>query len=142
MGETVGGRFKIEGIYVYLQLIHTVVQRKPIQHCKAMILQLKTNFLKKLSIHRHPWSIKSHPVFLPETVSINLRKHITSSKNRSAHVSNSKDFLNIMKYSVRIPQTTCKRLFGSSPMSQDPAARYLPQPPGSLPTFTSSQFIC
>ena len=29
------------GTYVYLQLIHIVVQQKPTQHCKAIILQLK-----------------------------------------------------------------------------------------------------
>ena len=27
------------GIYVYIQLIHSVVQQKLIQHCKAIILQ-------------------------------------------------------------------------------------------------------
>ena len=36
----VGRRLK-EGMYVYLQLIHTVVQQKLAQHCKAIILQLK-----------------------------------------------------------------------------------------------------
>ena len=30
--------------YVYLWLIHIVVWQKPIQHCKAIILQLKINF--------------------------------------------------------------------------------------------------
>ena len=37
-----GGRLKREGIYIYLQLIH-VIWQKPIQHCKAIILQLKIN---------------------------------------------------------------------------------------------------
>ena len=32
------GRFKRDGIYVYLQLIHIVVQQKLIQHCEAIIL--------------------------------------------------------------------------------------------------------
>jgi len=41
-----GGRFKSEGIYVYLWLIH--VMQKPTQYCKAIILQLKINkFLKR-----------------------------------------------------------------------------------------------
>jgi len=40
MGE-VGGRLKREGIYVYLELIHIVVQQKLTQHCKVIILQLK-----------------------------------------------------------------------------------------------------
>ena len=35
-----------EGIDVYLQLIHIVVQQKVTQHCKAILLQLK-NKLKK-----------------------------------------------------------------------------------------------
>ena len=39
----VGGRLKKEGIYVYLQLIHTVVWEKPTQQFKAIILQLNIN---------------------------------------------------------------------------------------------------
>ena len=35
------GRFKREGLYVYLWLIHVHVWQKPTQHCKAIILQLK-----------------------------------------------------------------------------------------------------
>ena len=41
MGGWVGGRFKREGIYVYVQLIHFVVQQELTQYCKAIILQLK-----------------------------------------------------------------------------------------------------
>ena len=37
----VGGRFKREGIYVYLWLIHVDVWQKLTQYCKAIILQLK-----------------------------------------------------------------------------------------------------
>ena len=37
----VGGRFKREGTCVYLRLIHVDVWQKPIQYCKAIILQLK-----------------------------------------------------------------------------------------------------
>ena len=37
----VEGRLKKEGIYVYLQLIHIVIQQKPIQHCKTVNLQSK-----------------------------------------------------------------------------------------------------
>lgn len=44
-GEGVGGRFK--RIYVYLQLTHVIVQQKPTQHCKAIILQTKINVFKK-----------------------------------------------------------------------------------------------
>ena len=39
-----------EGIYVYLQLTHVVVQQKVIQHCKTNILQLKKDKLKKMEI--------------------------------------------------------------------------------------------
>ena len=39
----VGGRSKRNGIYVYIYLVHFVVQQKPIQHCRAAKLQ----FLKK-----------------------------------------------------------------------------------------------
>ena len=44
----VGGRFKREETCVYLWLIHVAIWQKPIQHCKAIILQLKiNNFFKK-----------------------------------------------------------------------------------------------
>ena len=45
----VGRRLK-EGMYVYLQLIHTVVQQKLAQHCKAIILQLKKKMAAKLQV--------------------------------------------------------------------------------------------
>ena len=31
----------MEGVFVYLELIHFVVQQEKTQHCKAIILQLK-----------------------------------------------------------------------------------------------------
>jgi len=37
----VRGRYKKEGIYVYMWLIHGVGRQKPTQHCKTIILQLK-----------------------------------------------------------------------------------------------------
>ena len=43
VGE-MAGKFKREGTYVYLWLIHVDVLQKPAQHCKAIILQLKINF--------------------------------------------------------------------------------------------------
>ena len=45
--QEVGGRFKREGIYVYLWLIHGAIWQNPAQHCKAITLQLKINFFKK-----------------------------------------------------------------------------------------------
>ena len=38
--DQVGGKFKKEGTYVYLWLIHADGWQKPTQHCKAVILQL------------------------------------------------------------------------------------------------------
>ena len=44
--DWVGERFKKEGIYVYLWLIHVDIWHKPIQYCKAIILQLNINKFK------------------------------------------------------------------------------------------------
>ena len=41
MGREMGERFKREGTYVDLWLIHVDVWQKPTQFCKALILQLK-----------------------------------------------------------------------------------------------------
>ena len=50
MGWEVVGRFKREGTFVYLWLIHVDAWQKPTQYCKAIILQLKINkFKKKIS---------------------------------------------------------------------------------------------
>ena len=38
MGREMGGRFKREGIYVYLWLIHVEVRQKTTKFCKAIIL--------------------------------------------------------------------------------------------------------
>jgi len=46
MGWEVGRRFKREGTYVYLWLIHVAIWQKPTQYCKAIILLLKINFKK------------------------------------------------------------------------------------------------
>ena len=46
MGWDMGERFKREGTYMYLWLIHVDVWQKPTQYCKATILQLKINKLK------------------------------------------------------------------------------------------------
>ena len=42
-----GGRFKREGIYVYLWLLHDEVRQKTIKFCTATILQLKNKLKKK-----------------------------------------------------------------------------------------------
>ena len=49
MGE-VGRRSKREGMYVQRLLIHVVVQQKPTQHCKTIILEFK-----KISGTREGW---------------------------------------------------------------------------------------
>ena len=45
--DLLGGRLQREGIYVYIWLIHFVVEQKLTQHCKAIICQLKK---KELSV--------------------------------------------------------------------------------------------
>ena len=51
-----GGRFKREGTYAYLWLMHIDVWQKPTQYCKAIVLQLKTKQNKTLSAYlRNPW---------------------------------------------------------------------------------------
>ena len=47
MGMKMGRRFKKEGTYVYLWLIHVDVWHKPTQFCKTSILQLKNNLKSK-----------------------------------------------------------------------------------------------
>ena len=46
MGE-IGGKLMGEGTDVYLQLINAIVQQKPAQHCKTIVLQLKNNKMQK-----------------------------------------------------------------------------------------------
>ena len=48
----VGGRLEREGIHIHLWLIQAVVWQKPTQYCKAIILQLKTNFKKEIYINK------------------------------------------------------------------------------------------
>ena len=48
-GGVRGGKFKREGTYVYLWLIHAVVWQNPTQHCDAIILQSRINFKNKYS---------------------------------------------------------------------------------------------
>ena len=47
MGWEVEGTFKGEGTYVYLWLINVDIWQKPIQYCKAIILQIKKPKFKK-----------------------------------------------------------------------------------------------
>ena len=52
MRREVGGRFKREGTFVYLQPIHVDVWQKPTQFCKAMIPQLKKKKKKSSGPYR------------------------------------------------------------------------------------------
>ena len=47
MGREVGWRFKREGTYIYLCLIHVDVWQKPLQYDKVIILQFNTKDCKK-----------------------------------------------------------------------------------------------
>ena len=47
MDWEVGWRFKREWTYLYLWLLHIVIWQKPTHYCKAIILQLKVDKLKK-----------------------------------------------------------------------------------------------
>ena len=70
-----GGRFKREGTYVYLWLIHVDVWQKPTQYCKAIILQLKINkFFKKEKKLKHFCS-KGHSRKLKDNLK-NGRKYL------------------------------------------------------------------
>ena len=60
-GWEVGERFNREGIYVYLWLIHVDIWPKPIQYCKAIILQLKMCMYVLVTSHvwlfATPWTV-------------------------------------------------------------------------------------
>ena len=66
LGGKVGRRFKRKEIYVYLWLIYFVVQQKPTELCKAIILQLKINL-------KNFYKRKFHPVLC--TGCTNLYSH-------------------------------------------------------------------
>ena len=58
----VGGRLKREEIYVYLQLIHIIIQQKPTQNCKAITLQknkIKLGCVKRTKLCFPPLSLSS-----------------------------------------------------------------------------------
>ena len=42
-----GRKFKKEGTHIYPWLIHADIWQKPTQYCKAIILQLKINNIRK-----------------------------------------------------------------------------------------------
>ena len=48
-----GGRLQRVGVYVYLELMLTVVQQKLTQHCKVMILQLKKQQQQQQKLTKH-----------------------------------------------------------------------------------------
>ena len=52
-GSVGRGRLEREGICVHIELIHVVVQQRLMQHCNAIILQLKNKW-KIPQCHFHP----------------------------------------------------------------------------------------
>jgi len=70
VGRELGGRFKKEGTYVYLWLIHVEIWQKTTKFCKAIILQLKNNFKKKRTYfiqHRELYLILSNDRYRKRT---------------------------------------------------------------------------
>ena len=51
-GREVGGMFKNKGTYVYLWLIHVDIWHKSTQHCKIVILKLKTKWKKNFKLFK------------------------------------------------------------------------------------------
>ena len=61
-----GGRPQREGIYVYLELIHTDAWQKPAQHCKAITLQCKKRQEWGLSLAWHTADIEEMVVVISQ----------------------------------------------------------------------------
>ena len=61
MGCEAGGRFKREGTYLYLWLIHVVVLQKATQHCKATIpIKLKSQVLSAKALKMYKTKVSSY----------------------------------------------------------------------------------
>ena len=77
--DGVGGSFKREGTHAYSWRIHVVLRQRPTRYCKAIILQLKINFFKKLlhtHTHTHTHTKVSEDIDLPR---LNVKKpHLKS----------------------------------------------------------------
>ena len=77
MGRDIGGRFKGEGMYVYLWLINVEVWQKITKFYKAIILQLKNKLILKKQC-TNPFSHKDNIItsillhFSEETNAINF----------------------------------------------------------------------
>ena len=75
MGWEVAGRFKMEGTYEYLWLIHVDVWQRPKQHCKAIVLQLKIKF-KNLAVDKNQQDRMFFKIFVGDPDSICGQKSI------------------------------------------------------------------
>ena len=77
MGVVVGGSFKREGIYAYIQLTHIAVQQKLTQYCKAIISQSLSsgpmNSVSHVWLFATPW-IAAHKASLSITNSRSMLK--------------------------------------------------------------------
>ena len=56
--NVLGGRFRREGTYILLWLIHGDIWQKPTQYCIAIILQLKMNTFLKRNVSRGKTGIR------------------------------------------------------------------------------------
>ena len=65
IGVGMGGRFKREGIYVYIQLIHFIVQQKLTNHWKAIL---------------HQFFFKDHSKGFRQTPSLGLYLNLQNSR--------------------------------------------------------------
>ena len=67
-------KFKREGTYVYLWLIHADIWQKTTKFCKAIILQLKNKFFKNKKkyyfMFTHMFTISKHLLLWKEQISI------------------------------------------------------------------------
>ena len=101
MGREMGGRFKREGIYVYLGLIHVEVWQKTTKFCKAIILQLKNKqyFLKSyVKIEHYETGHKSRNGVEQKGKGTAVRSHWTEE--------------NTVVYIRRFPENLCTLLVG------------------------------
>ena len=80
-----GRRFKTEGIYVYLWLIHTVVRQKTTQQYKAIIPSIKN----KLKNESHPLSrqerVRSQGINLPSEVLVLAKRQVSAGGSLGAN---------------------------------------------------------
>ena len=78
-----GGDFKKEGMYVYLQLIHIDIWQKPAQNSKAITLQVRKNpdmekVTRSTSGKKYDKTVYCHPDYLTNVLSTSCEPFIFS----------------------------------------------------------------